>query len=269
MAELLLELFSEEIPARMQARAASDLARLIGAGLKAQGLEGKIGDAFAGPRRLTLVVADLPKKQPDTSDERKGPQVGAPDAAIQGFLRASGLKRIDDAEVRELSKGKFYFAVTKKKGRATSVVVKEVIEAALPQLPWPKSMRWADNPTRWVRPLHGILCLLEGKVVPVKFAGVKAGSLTKGHRFLAPKAIQIKSYADYKVKLKKAFVMADPEERAQVIEDGLAKLAAKENLKIKKDPGLLAEVAGLIEWPVPLLGTIDSEFMDVPPEVLT
>lgn len=269
MSELLLEIFSEEIPARMQKRAASDLARLIEDGLKAQGLEATGIKAFAGPRRLSVVVNDLPKKQPDTLDERKGPQVSAPDAAIQGFLKGAGLKRIEDAEVRTLPKGEFYFAVTKKKGRPTSVVVKEVVETVLRQLPWPKSMRWADNPTRWVRPLHGILCLLGGKTVPVRFAGVKAGDSTVGHRFLAPKTIKVKGYADYKAKLRKAFVIVDPEERAEIIATGLAKLAAKETLKIKDDPVLLDEVAGLVEWPVPLLGTIDSEFMDVPPEVLT
>ena len=269
MAELLLELFSEEIPARMQARAADDLARFVGDGLKDQGLEIKSISACAGPRRLILVIDRLPKSQPDTSEERKGPQVDAPDAAVQGFLKGAGLGRIDDAEVRELPKGKFYFAVTKKPGRATATVVKEIIEAALPRLPWPKSMRWADNPTRWVRPLHGILCILGGKVVPVTFAGIEAGNTTSGHRFLAPKTIKAKNFADYKAKLKKAFVMVDPVERSKVIADGLTKLAAKENLKIKNDPGLLAEVVGLVEWPVPLLGTIDAAFMDVPPEVLT
>ncbi len=268
MAELLLELFSEEIPARMQTRAADVLARLVGEGLRAQGLAANAVSACAGPRRLTLVVDGLPKTQPDASEERKGPQVGAPDGAIQGFLKGAGLTRIDDAEVRELPKGKFYFAVTKKRGRTTSVVVKEIIEAALPRLPWPKSMRWADNPTRWVRPLHRILCILDGKAVPVTFAGVKANNATAGHRFLAPRAIKIKNFADYKAKLKKAFVMVDPAERSKVIADGLATLAGKENLKIKDDPGLLAEVVGLVEWPVPLLGTIDSVFMDVPPEVL-
>ncbi len=269
MAELLLEILSEEIPARMQSRAAEDLVRLVGEGLRSQGLDPASIFAYAGPRRLTIVATDLPTKQPDTVDERKGPQVGAPDGAIRGFLKGSGLQRIEDAEVRELSKGKFYFAVTKKKGRSTSAVVKEVVEGALPQLPWPKSMRWADNPTRWVRPLHGILCVLGGKVVPVRFANVKAGDTTVGHRFLAPKIIRVKGYDDYKAKLKKAFVVIDPKERAQTISNVLSKRAAKENLKVKDDPTLLAEVAGLVEWPVPLIGTIDSEFMDVPPEVLT
>ena len=269
MAELLLELISEEIPARMQARAAEDLARLLGDGLRAQGLPPSTIFAHAGPRRLTVVATDLPAKQPDTLDERKGPQVGAPDGAIRGFLKGSGLKQIEDAEVRELPKGKFYFAVTKKKGRSTSAVVKEVVEKVLPLLPWPKSMRWADNPTRWVRPLQGILCILGGKTVSVKFANVKAGDTTIGHRFLAPKVIKVKGYDDYKAKLKKAFVIVDPEERVQTISTELSKRAAKENLKIKNDLNLLMEVAGLVEWPVSLIGTIDSEFMDVPPEVLT
>ena len=269
MAELLLEIFSEEIPARMQARAAEDLARLVGDALKAAGLEAKTLRAVAGSRRVTLMADGLPKAQPDTTEERKGPQVGAPEQAVQGFLKGSGLARIEDAEIRELPKGKFYFAVTAKKGRATAVVVKEIIEAALPRLPWPKSMRWATNPTRWVRPLHGIVCVLDGKVVPVEFAGVTAGDTTVGHRFLKPGAIKVKAFADYVAKLKAANVLVEPDARAKEIAQGLAKLAAGEKLAVKDDPALLAEVTGLAEWPVPLLGTIDAAFMDVPAEVLT
>ncbi len=269
MAELLLEIFSEEIPARMQARAAEDLARLVGDALKAAGLEAKTLRAVAGPRRVTLAADGLPKAQPDTTEERKGPQVGAPEQAIQGFLKGSGLARIEDAEIRELPKGQFYFAVTAKKGRATAVVVKEIVEAALAQLPWPKSMRWATNPTRWVRPLHGIVCVLDGKVVPVMFGGVTAGDTTVGHRFLSPASIKVKTFAEYVAKLKKANVLVEPEARAKVIAQDLAKLAAAEKLTVTDDPGLLAEVTGLAEWPVPLLGTIDSAFMDVPAEVLT
>jgi glycyl-tRNA synthetase beta chain len=268
MAELLLEIFSEEIPARMQARAGEDLARLVGDALKAAGLEPKSVNAYAGPRRLALVVDGLPKAQPDTTEERKGPQVGAPEQAIQGFLKGAGLASIDQAEQRELPKGMFYFAVTQKKGRPTADVVKDIIEAALPQLPWPKSMRWADNPTRWVRSLHGIICVLDGKVVPVSFGGVNAGNATRGHRFLSPGAVTAKNFADYKAKLKKAFVLVDPTERAAVIAEGLAKLAAREGLGVKDDPGLINEVIGLAEWPVPLLGTIDAKFMDVPAEVM-
>lgn len=270
MSDLLLEIFSEEIPARMQKQAAADLARLVGDALKAQGLEAKTLDAFAGPRRLVLSASGLPKAQPDTTEERKGPQVGAPDQAIQGFLRAAGLASLDQAEKRELPpKGTFYFAVSKKKGRPTADVVKDIVEAALAQLPWPKSMRWADKPTRWVRPLHSIICVLDGKVVPVSFGGLVAGNTTRGHRFLAPAAITVKDIAGYKAALKKAFVMIDAADRAAIVEAELKKLAAKEGLTVKDDPGLLAEVAGLVEWPVPLLGTIDAAFMDVPAEVLT
>src|SRR6185503_14535318 len=178
MPELLLEIFSEEIPARMQARAADDLARLIGEGLKAQALTADRVEAHAGPRRLVLVAHGLPEAQPDSTEERKGPQVGAPPAAIQGFLKAAGLSDIAQAEQRQLPKGTFYFAVTSRKGRATATVLKEIIEAALPQLPWPKSMRWADNPTRWVRPLHRIVCLFDGAVVKVNFASVAASDTT-------------------------------------------------------------------------------------------
>ena len=269
MSELLLELFSEEIPARMQKQAAADLARLVGDALKANGLEAKELETAVGPRRVVLVARGLPKTQPDTTEERKGPQVGAPEQAIQGFLKAAGLNSLDDAEKREMPKGVFYFAVTKKPGRATAVVVKEIIEAALPQMPWPKSMRWASNPTRWVRPLHGILCVLDGKVVPVSFGGVTAAATTRGHRFLAPGFIAVRDFADYKAKLMKANVLVDPAERSAIITTTLAKLAAAEGLTVKDDPGLVAEVTGLVEWPVPLLGTIDAKYMDVPAEVLT
>ena len=269
MSDFLLEIFSEEIPARMQKQAAADLARLVGDALRIQGLEAKTLESYAGPRRLVLSATGLPKTQPDTTEERKGPQVGAPDQAIQGFLRAAGLTSIDQAEQREMPKGMFYFAVTTKRGRPTADVVKEVIEAALAQLPWPKSMRWADKPTRWVRPLHGIICVLDGKVVPVQFGGLTARNTTRGHRFMAPAAITVKAFADYKAKLKSAYVMVDASERADIVAKQLDILAAKEGLTVKDDPGLLAEVAGLVEWPVPLLGTIDAAFMDVPAEVLT
>jgi glycyl-tRNA synthetase beta chain len=269
MAELLLEIFSEEIPARMQARGAEDLARLVGDSLKAQGLEAASLKSFGGPRRLTLVAEGLPKSQPDTTEERKGPQVGAPEQALAGFMKGAGLTSIDQAEIRDLPKGKFYFSVVTKKGRATEIVVKETVEAALAQLPWPKSMRWATNPTRWVRPLHAIICVLDGKIVPVEFAGVKASDTTVGHRFLAPGEIKVKNAADYFAKLKKAYVVVEPAEREAVIASDLAKLAAAEGLTVRSDIGLMQEVIGLVEWPVPLLGTIDAAFMDVPAEVMT
>ena len=269
MAELLLEVFSEEIPARMQARAADDLARLIGDGLKAQALAPTKVEAHAGPRRVAVMVDGLPEAQPESSEERKGPQVGAPDAAIQGFLKASGLPSLDQAEVRDMPKGKFYFAVIKRPGRPTAVVLKEIIEAALPQLPWPKSMRWATNPTRWVRPVQGILCLFAGKVVPVSFAGRTATDETQGHRFLSPGAIKVKDFADYRDRLAKAHVLVEAAVRTKIIVAELAKLAMAEKLSVQDDPALLSEVTGLVEWPVPLLGTIDAAFMDVPAEVLT
>jgi glycyl-tRNA synthetase beta chain len=269
MPELLLEVFSEEIPARMQARAAEDIARLIGDGLKAQGLGAEKLCAFAGPRRLTLVAEGVPVTQPDVAEERKGPQVGAPEQASAGFLRASGLKSLDDAEIRELPKGRFYFAVVRRLGRPIAVVLREVIEAALAQFSWPKSMRWGANPARWVRPLHGIVCLFDGAVLPVTFAGVTAGEVTVGHRFLAPNGIAVSRFADYAAKLKRAYVIVDAADRSAIIAEGLAKLAAAENLVLPQDPALIAEVAGLVEWPVPLIGTIDAAFMNVPPEVLT
>ena len=269
MAELLFEVFSEEIPARMQKQAAADLARLVGDGLKSQGLPAASVAAYGGPRRLTLVADGMPVVQPDISDEKKGPRIDAPEQALQGFLRQSGLASLDQAEVRELDKGKFYFAVIRKKGRPAADVIKDVIEAALAQLPWPKSMRWATNPTRWVRPLHGLLCLFDGKVIPVNYAGLTASNATRGHRFLAPATITVTNFADYKTKLKAAYVLVDPADRAKTISDGLATLAAGEGLAVKDDPGLLDEVTGLAEWPVPLLGTIDAAFMDVPAEILT
>jgi glycyl-tRNA synthetase beta chain len=218
---------------------------------------------------LVFAADGIPAAQPDISDERKGPKTDAAPNAIQGFLKAAGLSDIKQAEVRALDKGEFYFAVIKKKGRPAAEVLKEIIEKALAELPWPKSMRWATNPTRWVRPLHGILCVFDGKVVPVQFAGVTAGDKTLGHRFLAPGEITAHTFADYAAKLRKAFVIVDPAERLELIRKGVVDLAAKENLTVREDVGLLNEVIGLVEWPVPLLGTIDAAFMDVPAEVLT
>lgn len=269
MAELLLELLSEEIPARMQTRAAGDLKRLVVDGLKDAGLSYGSLNAFAGPRRLTIVIDDLPTAQPDVTDERKGPGVGAPEKAIEGFLKANGLSSVDEAEVRDLPKGQFYFAVVERKGRPTAEVLKDLIEAALAALPWPKSMRWASGDTRWVRPLHGILCLYDGAVVSVSFAGVSAGAETVGHRFQSSGAITVANSDDYLKKLEAAKVVIDQDRRRDMIADGIASLAKSEGLTLPKDSGLLDEVTGLVEWPVPLLGTIDDDFMDVPSEVLT
>lgn len=268
MAQLLLEILSEEIPARMQARAADDLKRLVADGLKQAGLDVVDAVAFATPRRLALVVEGIPEQQPDVSEERRGPQVGAPDKAVQGFLGAVGLT-LDQCERREVKGKEFYFAVIEKKGRAAAEVLAEVLPEALAALPWPKSMRWGGGETRWVRPIHSILCVFAGQTVPIAFAGIEAGAETRGHRFMAPDAITVGDFADYRDKLGKAFVILDAGERAEIITSGTEALAAAEGLTLKDDPALLAEVAGLVEWPVPLMGSIDPDFMDLPEEVLT
>jgi glycyl-tRNA synthetase beta chain len=270
MAELLLELFSEEIPARMQARAADDLKRLVTAGLKDAGLTFDTAQAHVTPRRLVLAVDGLPMAQPDVSEERKGPRVGAPDKAIEGFLKAAGLGSLDQCETRsDPKKGDFYVVVIEKKGAPTADVLPALIENAMTQLPWPKSMRWGANANRWVRPLHSILCLLDGTVVPVSFGPVSSGNLTCGHRFLAPEPFEVSDFADYKKKLRDAKVMLDAAERRQLIQAEAEKLARDAGLTLKDDQGLLAEVSGLIEWPVVRMGAIDEAFMDLPDEVLT
>ncbi len=274
MAELLLELLSEEIPARMQARAAEDLKRLVGERLKGAGLAYKDAHAYVTPRRLVLVVTGLPKKQPDTTEEKKGPRLDAPEKAIKGFLKSNGLKSLKQAEVRDTGKGEFYFAVKRAKGQATAKVLPGVIAQSVQALPWPKSMRWADGEMRWVRPLHGALATFDGTKLSGALelghgARVRFGNTTFGHRFLAPKKITVKGFADYKKKLKTAKVMLDQGERRAVIVKQAKQAAARAKLKVKDDPALLDEVAGLVEWPVVLMGTIDKRFMDLPPEVLT
>ncbi|MDX9860164.1 MAG: glycine--tRNA ligase subunit beta [Rhodospirillales bacterium] len=269
MAELLLELFSEEIPARMQARAADDLKRLVTEGLKAAGLEFGKAESFVTPRRLTLVVDGLPVAQPDVREERKGPRVGSPEGAIAGFLKAAGLDSLDRCEIRsDPKKGDYYVAIAEKKGAATASVLPSVLTAAITQLPWPKSMRWADHGVRWVRPLHAILCRFDGTTVPVVFGPVTAGDTTRGHRFLSPAPVAVKDFADYAAKLRSAKVMLDAAERRDVIAGEADKLAKVERLAVKADEGLLNEVAGLVEWPVVRMGRIDAAFMDLPPEVL-
>ena len=267
MAELLLELFSEEIPARMQARAAADLAGMIGEGLSKQGLTFKEPQAFATPRRLTLVIGDLPSATPDISEERRGPRVGSPEQALDGFLKGAGVT-LDQCEQRDTGKGVFYFAVIRKSGRQTADLVKELVEQTMAAFPWPKSMRWGAGSVRWVRQLQSILCLFDGKVVPVKFGGVAAGDRTRGHRFQAPAAFAVRDFADYRAKLAEAKVLLDPAERRAAILDQARAAAAAEGLTLKDDEGLLNEVAGLVEWPAVMAGRFDEAFMDVPPEVL-
>ena len=267
MAELLLELFSEEIPARMQARAAQDLSKLVTDGLKAADLGFDKVEALVTPRRLTLIVDGLPEKQPDLREERRGPRADAPEKAINGFLTGNGVT-LDQCEKRETPKGVFLFAIVEQKGRSASDVIKDIIEDAMNKLPWPKSMRWADQKIRWVRQLDRILCLFDGKVIPVTYGPVAAGDTTRGHRFLAPAEFSVTNAADYKEKLLAAKVMLDREQRKQVILDGAKKLAASEGFELLEDNGLLEEVCGLVEWPVPVMGKVDDQFMDIPREVL-
>ncbi len=269
MSDLLLELFSEEIPAGMQARAGEDLKRLVTDGLKSAGLEFASAKNFAGPRRLTLVIEGLADKSPDISDERKGPRVGAPDKAIEGFLRGAGLSSIDEAVVvADEKKGDFYVARIEKPGRPTSDILTEVIPAVIRQFPWPKSQRWGSGALRWVRPLHSILCLFGGKTVGFDVDGIKSGNETRGHRFMAPDAFEVKDFADYEKKLRDAFVILSAGEREEIILNGARVAAGDAKLELVEDTALLAENAGLVEWPVVLSGTFDEEFLSVPPEVI-
>src|SRR5262245_40990032 len=274
MAELLLELFSEEIPARMQARAAEDLKRLVTEKLKAAGLAFTHAESYATPRRLALAVEGLPLAQPDVSEEKRGPRVSAPDQAVQGFLKSAGLASLDQCEKRDTGKGEFWFATIKKAGGKTIDLLGALISESLLALPWPKSMRWASNRVSWVRPLHSIIATLDGDVVRGSLAfgdaaEVPFGKNTRGHRFLSAGDIMVAGFADYKVKLKECFVIVDPAERRAAIHEQAEKLAAAEGLRVRPDEALLDEVVGLVEWPVVLMGKIDHAFMDIRPEVLT
>lgn len=268
MAELLLELFSEEIPARMQAQAAKDLERLVVGALSDRGLLFEGSKAFAGPRRLTLVLAGLPVKQPDVSEEKKGPRVTAPEKAIEGFLRSAGVT-LAECEKRDDGKGEFYVAVIARKGRETASVLAEVLPECFAKLPWPKSMRWIPGePVRWVRPLHSILCVFDGAVVPFEFAGVKSGATTRGNRFLSAGEIKVSSFEMYRHDLQHHHVMLDAEERKETILNQAKTKAFALGLELIEDEGLLNEVAGLNEWPTVYIGTIEDQFMDVPAEIL-
>ncbi len=267
MAELLLEILSEEIPARMQARAAEDLRRLVTEGLAANGLAFDGARAYVTPRRLTLVVENLPTAQPDVAEERRGPRVGAPAQALDGFVKSTGLA-LEQLEKRDTGKGEFWFAVIAKAGRPAAQVVREVIEAAMAGFPWPKSMRWGAHAVRWVRPVQSILCLFDGAVVPVEFGPVSAGDTTAGHRFLAPARFAVTDFAEYAARLAAAKVMLDPVERRHAIRRQAEEAAAAEGYRLRDDAGLLDEVTGLVEWPVVLAGSIDETFMAVPQEVL-
>ncbi len=268
MPELLLELLSEEIPARMQARAADDLKRLVTGGLKEAGLKFDEAQAFVTPRRLVVVVDGIPEKLAAKSEERRGPRTDAPDQAVQGFR--GSLPKGAKVEKRKTEKGEFFFALVKQKGGKAKKLFPELFNDVFQGLPWPKSMRWGNNKQRWVRPLHSLLCVFDGEIVDdVAFADEPASNMSSGHPFLAPKPFKVKNFADYKAKLLKAHVILDAADRAAVIEKEAQKLAQKAGLKFKHDPGLLAEVAGLVEWPVVRMGSIDKAFMGLPPEVLT
>jgi glycyl-tRNA synthetase beta chain len=271
MPDLLIELFSEEIPARMQTRAGEDLKKRITDGLVEAGLTYSNAAALTTPRRLTLAVEGLLAQSPTIREERKGPKVGAPDKAIEGFLRGAGLTR-DQLEERETPKGAVYFATIEKPGRPAAEIIAEVLEATIRNFPWPKSMRWGNGSLRWVRPLHSILCILSdesgAQVVPMQVDGIRSGDTTAGHRFMAPNRFSVTSFEDYAAKLKRAFVLLSQDERAEHIWNDAQNMAFAAGLEIVEDKGLLAEVAGLVEWPVVLMGIIDEEFLELPPEVL-
>ena len=277
MPELLIELFSEEIPARMQARASADLKRLVTTGLDKAGLSHGEARAYATPRRLTVVVEGLPEKQPDVTEEKKGPKVGAPEQAIQGFMKANGLSDIAEAEARESNKGTFYFLVRHIAGRPSKEVLPEVIEEAVRALSWPNSMRWAEHTFRWVRPLHSIIAVFDGEALPggLDLGGPQGNGsylhfehFTQGHRFLSDKMLHVDSFADYQAKLATSHVILDPAERRRRILEQASTLCGDAGLELLSDDALLAEVAGLVEWPCVLMGRIDEVYMTLPPEIL-
>jgi len=279
MPDLLLELFSEEIPARMQAKAADDLRRMVTDKLVAEGLVYEGAKAFATPRRLALTVHGIPSRQADLKEERKGPRVGGPEPAIAGFLKATGLSSIEEAQIqRDPKKGDFYVALIEKPGRATIDVLAEILPVIIRTFPWPKSMRWGARSARsgslsWVRPLHAITATFgleteEPDVVKFAIDGIETGQTTFGHRFMAPSAISVRRFEDYEAKLLQAKVVLDPERRKDTIVTDAKTLAQAQNLELVEDQVLLDEVSGLVEWPVVLMGSFDKEFLSIPPEVI-
>jgi glycyl-tRNA synthetase beta chain len=278
MPDLLLEFLSEEIPARMQARAAEDLRKLVTDRLVEAGLTYEGARAFATPRRLALTIHGLPAKQPDVKEEKKGPRVGAPENAIAGFLKGAGLTSISQAKVQPDKKGDFYIAVLDRPGKNAIDVIKDVLHATIATFPWPKSMRWgAQSATpgslSWVRPLHSIVATFgpeteEPEIVPLDIDGIKGGDETRGHRFMAPAAFRVRHFDDYVAKLEKAKVVLDPARRADIILADAKNLAFAQGFELVEDEGLLAEVAGLVEWPVTLAGSFDKAFLAIPDEVI-
>jgi glycyl-tRNA synthetase beta chain len=279
MPDLLLELFSEEIPARMQARAAEDLRRMVTDRLVAEGLVYEGAKAFATPRRLALTVHGIPARQSDLKEERKGPRVGGPEAAIAGFLKATGLASLDEAKIqRDPKKGDFYIALIEKPGRATLDVLADMLPVIVRTFPWPKSMRWGERSARpgalqWVRPLHAIVATFgidteEPDVVRFAIDGIEAGQTTYGHRFMAPAAISVRRFEDYEAKLKAAKVVLDPQARKDIILADARQLAFAQGFELVEDQALLDEVAGLVEWPVVMMGSFEKEFLSIPSEVI-
>lgn len=278
MPDLLLELFSEEIPARMQAKAADDLRKMVTDKLVAEGLVYDGAKAFVTPRRLALTVHGIPQRQPDLKQERKGPKMGAPDAAVQGFLKATGLKSLDEAKIQRDPKGDFYIALIEKPGRPAIDVIAEIIPLIIRTFPWPKQMRWGERSAKngaltWVRPLHSIIATFgpeteEPEIVKFDVAGIEAGQTTHGHRFMAPAAIEVRRFDDYVSKLEAAKVVLDPERRKNIILEDAKELAFAQGFELVEDQVLLDEVAGLVEWPVVLMGSFDQEFLSIPGEVI-
>ena len=279
MPDLLLELFSEEIPARMQRQAAGDLERLVTGALIERGLKFEGAVAHATPRRLALHIAGLPGRQPDVREEKKGPRVGAPDAAVQGFLKSAGLASLDQAKIeKDPKKGEFYVAIVERAGKPTLELLAEILPGIIRAFPWPKSMRWGaasarPDALRWVRPLHSIVATFgpeneEPEIVPFEIDGVAAGNITYGHRFLAPAAIKVRRLDDYLPALEQAKVVLDADRRKNIILHDARDLAFAQGLELVEDEGLLEEVAGLVEWPRALMGSFDESFLAIPPEVI-
>ncbi|MGO4704679.1 glycine--tRNA ligase subunit beta [Microvirga sp. 2MCAF38] len=279
MPDLLLELFSEEIPARMQRRAAEDLKKLVTDALVERGFLYEGAKAFATPRRLALNIVGLPVKGQDVREERKGPRVGSPEGAIQGFLKGAGLTSIEQAKIEsDPKKGEFYVAIIEKPGLPTESVLAEILPQIVKTFPWPKSMRWGaasaePGSLRWVRPLHSIVCTFgpeteDPEVVPFEVDGIVASNVTYGHRFMAPDAIRVKRFDDYVTALERAKVVLDADRRKDIILHDAKDLAFAQGLQLVEDEGLLEEVAGLVEWPVVLMGSFDESFLEIPPEVI-
>jgi glycyl-tRNA synthetase beta chain len=279
MPDLLFELFSEEIPARMQMRAAEDLKKLVTDRLVDAGLVYEDATAFVTPRRLALAVQGVPVRQPDLKEEKKGPRVGAPDNAVQGFLKSAGLASLAEATIqKDPKKGDFYVALIEKPGRAAIDVIAEILPLVIRTFPWPKSMRWGERSARpgalsWVRPLHSIVATFgpeteDPDIVPFTIYGIEASDITRGHRFMAPKSFRVKHFDDYAAKLEKAKVVLDPARRREIILADAKNLAFAQGFELVEDQGLLDEVAGLVEWPVVLMGSFEEAFLEMPPEVI-